>query len=194
MNTSICSEPIELCNYRQKSNVRMKTLVLDLDETLIHSSFEPLEWYDYAITLFIENEQTTAYVQVRPGFYQLMDYINKNFDVYIYTASIIEYASPIVHTLLPNFDQSHLLARNYCQVEDGILFKNLDIFRRNFSDILIIDNNPDMFRYHKDNGVEILTWTGDREDNVLTKSLYPFLAYCQFMSDVRPLINFINNQ
>jgi len=44
-----------------------KTLVLDLDETLVHSSFKPVYDADFIIPIEIDNIQSSVYVLVRPG-------------------------------------------------------------------------------------------------------------------------------
>lgn len=44
-----------------------KTLVLDLDETLVHSSFQPIRNPDIVMPIEVENIKSTVYVLVRPG-------------------------------------------------------------------------------------------------------------------------------
>lgn len=52
----------------QKSNSRgKKTLLLDLDETLVHSSFKPPPKSDIVIPVEIEGNICNVYVLVRPG-------------------------------------------------------------------------------------------------------------------------------
>lgn len=43
-----------------------KTLVLDLDETLVHSTFKPVPNPDYIIPVEIEGRQVDVYVIKRP--------------------------------------------------------------------------------------------------------------------------------
>jgi RNA polymerase II subunit A small phosphatase-like protein len=52
----------------QKSDVKgRKTLVLDLDETLVHSSFKPPKKTDIVLPVDIEGRICHVYVLVRPG-------------------------------------------------------------------------------------------------------------------------------
>ena len=44
-----------------------KTLVLDLDETLVHSQFNPNKNADYTVSVEIEGRFSNIYVQKRPG-------------------------------------------------------------------------------------------------------------------------------
>ena len=43
-----------------------KCLVLDLDETLVHSSFHEVDRYDFKLTIEIEKRKHTLYVAKRP--------------------------------------------------------------------------------------------------------------------------------
>ena len=44
-----------------------KTLVLDLDETLVHSTFQEVTNCQYVIPVVIENNTYNVYVYLRPG-------------------------------------------------------------------------------------------------------------------------------
>lgn len=50
-----------------------KTLVLDLDETLVHSSFKPILKADIVMPITIENIHSNVYVLVRPGTYNFLE-------------------------------------------------------------------------------------------------------------------------
>lgn len=44
-----------------------KTLVLDLDETLVHSAFKEPEKFDIKLPVSIDEREFIVYVQIRPG-------------------------------------------------------------------------------------------------------------------------------
>ena len=44
-----------------------KTLVLDMDETLIHTDFHPSFKFERTLTVVLEGENTPVYLSVRPG-------------------------------------------------------------------------------------------------------------------------------
>lgn len=52
---------------------KRKTLVLDLDETLVHSSFKPVFNCDIILPIEVEGVKSNVYVQVRPGTYEFLD-------------------------------------------------------------------------------------------------------------------------
>lgn len=51
---------------QRKSDVGKKTLVLDLDETLVHSSFKPIDNADIVLPVEIEGKMCYVYVLKRP--------------------------------------------------------------------------------------------------------------------------------
>ena len=69
------------------------TLVLDLDETLVHSGFQPISNPDALIPVIfdkveIENENYYIYVKQRPGLIYFLNEMAKYFEIFIFTASI----------------------------------------------------------------------------------------------------------
>lgn len=58
-----------------------KSLVLDLDETLVHSSFKPVPNADYIIPVSIEGSIVNVYVLKRPWYDKFMAEIAPHFEV-----------------------------------------------------------------------------------------------------------------
>ena len=70
-----------------KSN--KKTLVLDLDETLIHSNFEDFpKGADIKINVKIDNALYKIFAMKRPGAEAFLDRMSKIYELVIYTASL----------------------------------------------------------------------------------------------------------
>ena len=65
-----------------------KTLVLDLDETLVHSTFQETPDADYIIPVTIEGSVYNVYVYVRPGAHEFIQHMSELYEVIIYTASL----------------------------------------------------------------------------------------------------------
>ncbi len=76
-----------------------KTLILDLDETLVHSSFIPFEKNDIILNIDFEGTIYNIYVLVRPDTELFLKEVGKIFEVVIFTASISKYASPLLDIL-----------------------------------------------------------------------------------------------
>jgi RNA polymerase II subunit A small phosphatase-like protein len=73
-----------------------KTLVLDLDETLVHSSFKYVSNADIILPIEIEGNVSDIYILKRPGVDAFLKEVNKHFEVVIFTASLSKYAEPLV--------------------------------------------------------------------------------------------------
>ena len=76
-----------------------KTLVLDLDETLVHSSFKTSKNPDIVLPIDIEGRVCHVYVLVRPGCIKFLSEMAKYYEVVIFTASLSKYAIPLMDIL-----------------------------------------------------------------------------------------------
>jgi hypothetical protein len=77
------------------------TLVLDLDETLVHCTVEPVDKYDFTFPVLVSGTTYTVYVRCRPGYLEFLEYAAKHFEVVIFTASRDVYASALLDLLDP---------------------------------------------------------------------------------------------
>lgn len=73
--------------------------MLDLDETLVHSSFAYTEGTQINIPIIVDGFECNVFVSVRPGAQYFLEEVSKNYEVVIYTASISKYAEPLMNTL-----------------------------------------------------------------------------------------------
>ena len=166
-----------------------KTLVLDLDETLVHSSMTPFQNKDnIVLTINYEGKNYTIYVIKRPFLDKFLNEVSIFYDVIIFTASIGQYSNLLLKFIDQNKLVKSVLNRDHCNYYEGCYFKNLRIINRDYKDIIIIDNNPISYAFNKDNGIPIKSWFDDQNDNELLK-LLPFLKFLSKVNDVRPFIN-----
>ena len=73
-----------------------KTLILDLDETLVHSSFNPPENPDLTLPVEIDGSINHVYVLVRPGTLEFLEVLSEYYEIVIFTASMQKYAEPLM--------------------------------------------------------------------------------------------------
>jgi RNA polymerase II subunit A small phosphatase-like protein len=88
-----------LLGPKSRKNANKKTLVLDLDETLVHSSFKPPEQPDIVLPVEIEGKTCYVYVLVRPGAITFLEELAEIYELVIYTASLSKYAEPLMKIL-----------------------------------------------------------------------------------------------
>ncbi|OUM63527.1 hypothetical protein PIROE2DRAFT_66275 [Piromyces sp. E2] len=155
-------------------DVGKKTLVLDLDETLVHSSFKPIAQPDYVIPVQIENQVHNVYVLKRPGVDEFLKAMGEIYEIVIFTASVGKYADPVLDTLDKYKVIRHRLFREACIHYKGNYVKDLSQLGRNLKHVIILDNSPASYIFHPTNAIPVTSWFNDLEDNELYE-LIPFL-------------------
>ncbi|KAH3660387.1 hypothetical protein OGAPHI_006973 [Ogataea philodendri] len=236
-------------NINYPPNLPQKTLVLDLDETLIHS----LSRHNSSILnknkgttleIRINNQLATLYhIYKRPYVDEFLSIVRNWFNLVCFTASIKEYADPVINYLEQEVmlkDKgdpaqkkdlfSQRFYRNSCIFTEGRGYvKDLGVLTGqqkdrastpstspyppgannsseniapvrdrsvsrtrgasgiDLSKVIIIDNSPISYSFHKKNGIMIEGWINDPEDSELM-NLLPLLNSLRFTSDVRNIL------
>ncbi|XP_019417674.1 PREDICTED: CTD small phosphatase-like protein 2-A isoform X1 [Lupinus angustifolius] len=173
---------------KQSPRRKSVTLVLDLDETLVHSTLEHCDDADFTFTVFFNMKEYTVYVKQRPHLHTFFERVSEMFEVVIFTASQSIYANQLLDVLDP--DERFISRRVYresCIFSDGNYTKDLTVLGVDLAKVAIIDNSPQVFRLQVNNGIPIKSWFDDPLDCELM-SLLPFLETLADADDVRPII------
>ena len=145
-------------------------LVLDLDETLVHSRVEKPEggkqlWYR------MENGIKIKFIMYkRPFLEQFLAEAKKLFTLVLFTAAAESYAESVLREIDPKntifdyrfFKQNCLLINNKVAVKDLRMFQGVDM-----NNIFIVDNNPACYMFQLGNALPILSYKGEKEDEEL---------------------------
>lgn len=170
-------------NLGKQEQPEKKTLILDLDETLIHADFNNLFInHDKILTFKIENfdHQFPIPILIRPGLKQFLQIVSEKYEVVVFTASKKEYANTVLNYIDPeNKFIKHRLYREQCIPIFGKLFiKDLRIFNdRRMENIVIVDNSMYSFANQLSNGILITSFFNDRKDMELI-NLGNYLVNC----------------
>jgi len=151
-----------------------KCLVLDLDETLVHSSFKPVEPCDFIIPVEIEDHVHQVYVCKRPHVDEFMKRCGEIYEVVIFTASLSKYADPVLDLLDIHKVIDWRLFRESCSPFKGSYVKDMGRMGRDLSKIMIIDNSPHSFAFNPENAIPCQSWFSDKSDTELME-LIPVL-------------------
>lgn len=151
-----------------------KCLVLDLDETLVHSSFKYLRQADFVIPVDIENQIHNVYVIKRPGVDEFLKRVGEIYEVVVFTASVSRYGDPLLDELDIHHAVHHRLFRDSCYNYQNNYIKNLSQLGRPLNDIIILDNSPASYIFHPQHAIPISSWFSDAHDNELL-DIIPFL-------------------
>jgi Dullard-like phosphatase family protein len=148
-----------------------KTLVLDLDETLVHSKFEPVVGADFEIPIDIEGRQHVVFVMKRPGVDEFLEEMGKLFEVVIFTASLSKYANPLLDKLDKKGVISGRLFREHCTYVDQCYIKDMSRLGREIENVLIIDNSPACYAFQPRNAMPCTSWFDDQSDTELLQMI-----------------------
>ncbi|KAG5180302.1 HAD-like domain-containing protein [Tribonema minus] len=189
---------------RPKRFVGRKLLVLDLDETLVHSSFKPVPKSDYILDIMVDDtpyklgmrgsrrDRARAaethgrvgcvFVLKRPGVDEFLERVSKDYEVIIFTASLPQYANPLLDRLDPKglitarlfrehctFHEGYFVKHctfhegyfvKHCTFHEGYFVKDLTLLRNNtnLSDTIIVDNSPMAYMFQPDNAIDCTSW------------------------------------
>ena len=156
------------------------TLVLDMDETLIHFFFTHINGMFF----------------VRPFCFDFLNELNDLYEIITFTAGTKDYADMILNQLdINNNIFKYRLYRQHITILEFNIFKDLSKIGRDLSKTIIIDNLKDNFKMHPNNGIFIKTWTSDINDiqlRDLKKILKDIVKYN--VDDVREIILKMNDE
>ncbi|KIH88065.1 NIF domain protein [Sporothrix brasiliensis 5110] len=190
-------------NIEPQDKSHQKTLILDLDETLIHSmskggrmSTGHMVEVRLNTTFVGIGGQPSAgpqhpilyYVHKRPYCDEFLRRVCKWYNLVVFTASVQEYADPVIDWL--ESERKFFSARYYrqhCTFRHGAFIKDLSAVEPDLSKVMILDNSPLSYMFHQDNAIPIQGWISDHTDNDLLH-LVPLLEGLQYVSDVRALL------
>ena len=148
LNSNLIEAP-----FIKKATDKKFSLVIDLDETLIHNLNLPFGYY------FL----------IRPGVFELFEAIHKIYEIVIFTASSKRYAYSIINKIDYKNNVDFILHKKYIIYEDGNPIKRLDMLGRDINKIIFVDNLEINAKYNKKNLYHISSWYNDVYDEEIFK-------------------------
>lgn len=187
-----------------------KTLILDLDETLIHSTSRPIgsssagggmlgigsglfgrrgRREGHTVEVVINGRSTTYHVYKRPYVDFFLKKVASWYTLVIYTASMPEYADPVIDWLDNGRGLfAKRLYRESCYLQpSGSYIKDLALVNPDLGRVCFMDNSPISYSWNKANALPIEGWTSDPNDEALLQSI-PVLDSLRFVTDVRHIL------
>ncbi|XP_036594096.1 CTD small phosphatase-like protein [Trichosurus vulpecula] len=160
-----------------------KCMVIDLDETLVHSSFKPISNADFIVPVEIDGTIHQVYVLKRPHVDEFLQRMGQLFECVLFTASLAKYADPVADLLDRWGVFRARLFRESCVFHRGNYVKDLSQLGRELSKVIIIDNSPASYIFHPENAVPVQSWFDDMGDTELL-DLIPFFEGLSREEDV----------
>ncbi len=147
----------------QFNKLAQKTLVIDLDETLIHSlakggrmsSGHMVEvklntTVGYGGATLGPQHPILYYVHKRPHCDEFLRRVCKWYNLVVFTASVQEYADPVIDWL--EQERKYFSGRYYrqhCTYRNGAYIKDLSSIEPDLSKVMILDNSPLSYIFHE---------------------------------------------
>ena len=181
MGSSIVNNIKDFAPFLPPINPKYKyTLVLDMDETLIHYFFTHINGMFF----------------VRPYCFEFLRELNDLYEIVTFTAGTKDYADNILNILdIDNNIIKYRLYRQHVTIIGCSVYKDLSKLGRDLRKVIIIDNLKENFKVQPNNGIFIKTWTNDINDvqfKDLLKILKDIVAFN--VEDVRPIIQKMNDE
>ena len=157
------------------ADAKRHTLVLDMDETLLHSSFDPTP-ADFIVPITnADGRATSVYVRKRPFVEYFLRKACDMFNVIIWTASVRSYAGPIIDALVQaaggNTASIQRMYRTACTSVAGNYIKDLSSLDVPLENVCIVDNSPVVSVLQPRNYIPISSWFRDAADAELLDKL-----------------------
>nr|XP_033812349.1 CTD small phosphatase-like protein 2 isoform X2 [Geotrypetes seraphini] len=161
------------------------TLVLELEDTLMHCSLAPLTHFDFSFLIPFQDVYYKVYLNLRPFCREFLETISKMYEIFVFTTAKQEYGENIMDFLDPQKKLiRHRLFQEDCICIQGHYVKDLSVLNRELATTVAVDPAPHTFPYHISNRIPIQSWLGNKEDTELLK-LIPLLERLAQIDDVR---------
>lgn len=169
-------------------------LIVDLDETLVHSSFKPVDNPDFVVPVELDGIEHQVYVLKRPHVDDFLARVGRLFECVLFTASLAKYADPVADLLDPQRQVFRArLFREACVFHEGSYVKDLGMLGRSLKRCIIVDNSPASFAFHVENAIPVVSWFDDPHDAELF-NLMPFLERLSRVENVYTLLSMLRRQ
>ena len=149
--------------YLNQESIKSYTLVLDLDETLVHFREDP-------------TNPSKSVLHLRPGLFKFLEKVSTFYELVVFTAATKEYADPILEAIEQNkIIFEYKLYREHTVIIGEDFVKDISRLGRDLSKVIIIDNMPQCFRLQKENGIFIRPFYGRDVNDYALIELIPML-------------------
>ena len=137
------------------------TLVLDLEETLVSSSWDRKHGWRYA---------------KRPGVDKFLHTMAQYYEIVLYSPAVDATADHVVTSLDKSGCIMHRLYRDATHYKNGTYVKDLNKLNRNVNRMVLLDDDPEAAQFNPDNLIRVKPYEDptDRTDKTLER-ITPFL-------------------
>ena len=161
--------------YIKTKNIKKYSLVLDLEETLLHLNMNI-------------NNNNEGVIDIRPGTIRFLDDLSEYYELIVFNEGEQKYTDLLIDTIEENkIYFEHRFYREHISIDNNNdVVKDLYKIGRSLDKILIVDNMPQNFKLQKNNGIMIKSFWGDnRNDNILSELAIILIKIAKDGGDLR---------
>ncbi|GLJ07498.1 hypothetical protein SUGI_0068310 [Cryptomeria japonica] len=157
-----------------------KTVVLNLDGTVIQSSTSQLPRYDFRVELEGLQRRQTCYVLKRPGLEELLNKLpDLGYEIVIFTSAEKGFVDAVLEKLDNPIRLTHRFDRRHCRrLPNSVLIKDLSMLGRDLSQLILVDGRP-YFSYQSENAFPVSEFIGDTNDT----ALFEVMEFCKRLAN-----------
>ena len=148
--------------YVPRRSGKKYTLILDLDETLIHFKVN-------------KNFSDEGVLKLRPGVGTFLEIIKEYYEIILFTEASEAYTELIMEAFNKNEFFEYKLYRQHTIIIGEDFVKDLQRIGRPLDSIIIVDNFAQNFRMQKNNGILIKPFYGEDQNDQALIDLIPIL-------------------
>jgi carboxy-terminal domain RNA polymerase II polypeptide A small phosphatase len=156
-------------------------------ETMVHSSFTPIENADFVISVDVDGTLMHVYIIKRPWLDFFLQQVAAVFEVVVFTASLRKYADAVIDHVDPYGAVSARLYRESCVLHQGAYVKDLSRMGRPLEKMVLVDNSPLSYAFQPANGLPSSTFLDNCSDVGLLDIL-EILLRVRGSADVRTVL------
>ena len=161
-------------------NKKKYTLLISLDETLIH----------FKIDSKIKNNNK-GIIQLRPGLNEFLSEIKPYYEIIAFSNGNKKYTDLLINLIDKKkifFDNK--LYREHCNIIDNDFVKDITKIGKDLTKIVIVDNLVQNYRLNKENGINIKSFYGEINDQILFELGKILIKIAKFKGDIRKGISY----
>jgi CTD small phosphatase-like protein 2 len=160
------------------------SVILDLDNTLVHSTLSPSRGHDFAFDFSDGGRPATVFVQARPHLRRFLRELSEFADLHLFTAGTADYVWRVLELVDPSREVFRtVLTREDCTpLGPGRYAKDYEKCGTDMDRTFVVDDNPGYFGKWAAQGFAIEPFVGQPGDAELIRILRNMRARCEAMN------------
>lgn len=151
--------------------IQSKTLVLELNFTLVYISYIYIPDADYVFEYQLNEKLSKIYIKERPYLREFLELLSAKYEIIVYTTSFLALAEFITEKVDIYNRISYVMGSDCCERKNGKYLKNLNYIPRPIKNITAVDYKLDSFVNIPMKLLQLRPYFGKTNDIVLSVAM-----------------------